>query len=163
LIGDPLSQIIEAGTSPDSVHCVGNEADGPDPLAPKIGRNAMVRSMPANGLGGLTRGQPVFLLYTPLYANFGCFALLTARKLQIFKLFESEALTPSEAANRLGIAHRPMEILLANLAAHRFLVKTGDRYSSIARLRAVVSWGAPKDLAETTYFAGLRRLAMPEE
>jgi adenylate cyclase len=38
-----------------------------------------------------------------------------------------------------------------------------DRYSSIARLRAVVCWGAPKDLLETTYFAGLRKAGMPEE
>ena len=38
-----------------------------------------------------------------------------------------------------------------------------DRYSSIARLRAVVSWGAPQLLVETTYFAGLRRVGVPEE
>jgi tetratricopeptide (TPR) repeat protein len=38
-----------------------------------------------------------------------------------------------------------------------------DRYSSIARLRAVVCWGAPKDLLETTYFAGLRKAGLPEE
>lgn len=37
-----------------------------------------------------------------------------------------------------------------------------DRYSSIARLRAVVSWGAPKDLVEATYFAGLRQAGVPE-
>lgn len=40
-----------------------------------------------------------------------------------------------------------------------------DRYSSIARLRAVESWGVPKvrALAEATYFAGLRNAGMPEE
>jgi hypothetical protein len=64
-----------------------------------------------------------------LYANFGCFALLTAHKLQIFKAFESQSLTTAEAANRLGIPHRPMEILLATFAAHRFLSKTGDRFA----------------------------------
>ena len=55
-----------------------------------------------------------------------------------------------------------LEAAAAELAEARQLV--GDeRFSSIARLRAVVSWGAPKDLVETTYFAGLRRLGMPEE
>ncbi len=38
-----------------------------------------------------------------------------------------------------------------------------DRYSSIAHLRAVASWGAPQLLVETTYFAGLRRAGVPEE
>jgi hypothetical protein len=39
-----------------------------------------------------------------------------------------------------------------------------DRYSSIARLRAVESWGVPKirALVETTYFAGLRQAGVPE-
>jgi hypothetical protein len=39
-----------------------------------------------------------------------------------------------------------------------------DRYSSIARLRAVESWGVPKisALVETTYFAGLRKAGVPE-
>ena len=64
-----------------------------------------------------------------LYANFGCFALLTAHKLQIFKLFESEPLTISEAADRLGIPSRPMEILVTTLAAHRFMSKIGDRFA----------------------------------
>jgi tetratricopeptide (TPR) repeat protein len=40
-----------------------------------------------------------------------------------------------------------------------------DRYSSIARLRAVDSWGVPKvrALVEATYFAGLRSAGMPED
>ena len=50
----------------------------------------------------------------------------------------------------------------AELAEARRLVGD-DRYSSIARLRAVVSWGAPQLLVETTYFAGLRRAGVPEE
>jgi TolB-like protein len=54
------------------------------------------------------------------------------------------------------------ECALAELAEARRLVGD-DRYSSIARLRAVVSWGAPKDLVETTYFAGLRKAGVPEE
>ena len=40
-----------------------------------------------------------------------------------------------------------------------------DRYSSIAHVRAVASWGVPEicDLAEITYFAGLRKAGVPEE
>jgi tetratricopeptide (TPR) repeat protein len=40
-----------------------------------------------------------------------------------------------------------------------------DRYSSLARLRAVGYFGVPKvrALFETTYFAGLRKAGMPEE
>ena len=40
-----------------------------------------------------------------------------------------------------------------------------DRYSSIARLKAIGRWGAPKTRAlfEATYFAGLRKARMPEE
>jgi TolB-like protein/Flp pilus assembly protein TadD len=55
-----------------------------------------------------------------------------------------------------------IERAVAELAEARRLVGD-DRYSSIARLRAVVSWGAPKDLVETTYFAGLRKAGVPEE
>jgi TolB-like protein/DNA-binding SARP family transcriptional activator len=54
------------------------------------------------------------------------------------------------------------ERALAELAEARRLVGD-DRYSSIARLRAVASWGAPQLLVETTYFAGLRRAGVPEE
>jgi hypothetical protein len=64
-----------------------------------------------------------------LYANFGCFALLTAHKLQLFRAFEAEALTISEAADRLNIACRPAELLLTTLTAQRLMTKTGDRYS----------------------------------
>ena len=41
-----------------------------------------------------------------------------------------------------------------------------DRYSSLARLKAVIGHvGVPKvrDLYEATYFAGLRKAGMPEE
>jgi tetratricopeptide (TPR) repeat protein len=40
-----------------------------------------------------------------------------------------------------------------------------DRFSSLARLRAVGNWGVPKICAlfENTYFAGLRKAGMPEE
>ncbi|HJU16636.1 MAG TPA: BTAD domain-containing putative transcriptional regulator [Stellaceae bacterium] len=40
----------------------------------------------------------------------------------------------------------------------------GNRYSSIARLRTVDSWGVPRiqALMESTYFAGLRKAGVPE-
>ena len=43
--------------------------------------------------------------------------------------------------------------------------RVSDRYSSIARFRAITSWGAPKvcSLAEVSYFAGLRKAGIPEE
>jgi hypothetical protein len=51
----------------------------------------------------------------------------------------------------------------AELAEARRL-STGDRYSSIAHLKAAGYFGVPKvrALFETTYFAGLRRAGMPE-
>jgi adenylate cyclase len=52
----------------------------------------------------------------------------------------------------------------AELAETRRLIGN-DRYSSIARLRAVGYWGVPKihALYEATYFTGLRKAGMPEE
>ena len=52
----------------------------------------------------------------------------------------------------------------AELAEARRL-SLDDRYSSLARLRAVGYWGVPKihALFEATYFAGLRKAGMPEE
>ena len=40
-----------------------------------------------------------------------------------------------------------------------------DRFSSIARLKAIANFGAPKTRAlfEATYFAGLRKAGVPEE
>jgi hypothetical protein len=57
-----------------------------------------------------------------------------------------------------------MQRAAAELAEARRLVADG-RYSSIVRVRAVTSWGAPAlcDLAEATYFAGLRMAGMREE
>jgi TolB-like protein/DNA-binding winged helix-turn-helix (wHTH) protein len=52
----------------------------------------------------------------------------------------------------------------AELAEARRLA-SDDRYSSLARLRAVGYFGVPRirALFETTYFAGLRKAGMPEE
>ena len=53
---------------------------------------------------------------------------------------------------------------IAELAQAREL-GSDDRYRSIARLRAVGPFGAPKirALFEATYFLGLRQAGMPEE
>jgi hypothetical protein len=54
---------------------------------------------------------------------------------------------------------------VAELAEARRL-SADDRYSSLARLHAVIGyWGVPKvrALFEATYFAGLRKAGMPEE
>jgi hypothetical protein len=52
----------------------------------------------------------------------------------------------------------------AELAQVRRL-SSDDRYTSIARLKAIGPFGVPKIRAmfETTYFAGLRKAGMPEE
>jgi TolB-like protein len=57
-----------------------------------------------------------------------------------------------------------IERAAAELVEARRLVRD-DRYSSIARLRAVNSWGVPKisALIEATYFAGLRKAGVPEQ
>jgi tetratricopeptide (TPR) repeat protein len=55
-----------------------------------------------------------------------------------------------------------VERAAAELAAAQRLC-ADDRYSSLARLRAV-GWGVPiHSLLEATYFAGLRKAGMPEE
>jgi hypothetical protein len=89
-----------------------------------------------------------------LYANFGCFALLTAHKLQIFKLFETEALTTADAANRLGIPNRPTEILLTTLAAHRLLSNSGGRFALEALARNYLLESSP------TYLGGMLDFAV---
>jgi hypothetical protein len=55
-----------------------------------------------------------------------------------------------------------IERAAAELAEARRLVGD-DRYSSIARVRAITSWGEPTvcALAERTYFAGLRKAGLP--
>jgi hypothetical protein len=89
-----------------------------------------------------------------LYANFGCFGPLTAHKLQIFKLFETQSLATAEASNRLGIPYRPMEILLTTLAAHRFLSKTGDRFALAPLARNYLIESSP------TYVGGMLDFAV---
>jgi tetratricopeptide (TPR) repeat protein len=57
-----------------------------------------------------------------------------------------------------------LDLAAAELAEARRL-SSDDRYSSIARLKAVSDFGEPtvRALFETTYFTGLRKAGMPEE
>jgi TolB-like protein/Flp pilus assembly protein TadD len=89
-----------------------------------------------------------------------------------------EAIVWHEKARNAAPAHPQFRTFLASalalkgdigraageLAEARGLVGD-DRYSSIARLRAVESWGVPKirALVETSYFAGLRKAGVPDE
>jgi TolB-like protein/Flp pilus assembly protein TadD len=104
------------------------------------------------------------------HSRIGCAQLLQARM--------DEAIVWCEKARNATPAHPQFRTFLASayalkgdteraaaeLAEARRLVGD-DRYSSIARLRAVESWGLPKiqALVETTYFAGLRKAGMPDE
>jgi len=89
-----------------------------------------------------------------------------------------EAVRCLEKARNLNPAHSMIRADLA--AAYGFAGETeraaaelakarrlspDDRYSSLARLRAVYTWGVPKirTLREATYFVGMRRAGMPEE
>jgi TolB-like protein/DNA-binding SARP family transcriptional activator len=103
------------------------------------------------------------------YSRIGCAHLLQSRL--------DEAIVWCERARNATPAHPQFRTFLAaanalkgddyhattELAEARSLVGD-DRYSSIARLRAVESWGVPKirSLVETTYFAGLRKAGVPE-
>ena len=104
------------------------------------------------------------------YSRLGCAHLLQSRL--------DEAIVWCDRARNATPAHPQFRTFLAaahalkgdndrataELAEARGLVGD-DRYSSIARLRAVESWGVPKirGLVEATYFAGLRVAGMPEE
>lgn len=89
-----------------------------------------------------------------LYSVFSCFALLMAHRLRIFGLFEEEPLTIEEAANKLGLPSRPVEILLTTLAGHRFLSKSGDRFALGALARNYLLESSP------TYLGAMLDLAV---
>lgn len=57
-----------------------------------------------------------------------------------------------------------LERAIAELAEARRLVGD-DRYSTIARVRAIAHWGAPaiSEMAEATYLAGLRLAGIAEK
>jgi adenylate cyclase len=104
------------------------------------------------------------------YSRIGCAHLLQSRT--------EEAIIWCEKARNATPAHPQFRTFLA--AAYALKGDTeraaaelaeacrrvgDDRYSTIARLRAVESWGVPKirALVEATYFAGLRLAGMPED
>ena len=104
------------------------------------------------------------------YSRIGCAHLLQSRT--------DEAIIWCEKARNATPAHPQFRTFLASayaikgdteraaaeLAEARRRVGD-DRYSSIALLRAVESWGVAKVsvMVETTYFAGLRKAGVPEE
>ena len=104
------------------------------------------------------------------YSRIGCAHLLQSRL--------DEAIVWCQRARNATPAHPQFRTFLtaayalksdndraaAELTEARGLVGD-DRYSSIARLRAVDSWGVPKirALVEATYFAGLRKAGVPDE
>ena len=104
------------------------------------------------------------------YQTIGMVHLLQSRTEEAITWFEkarhhSPALSGIHAQLASAYARNgETESAAVELAEARRL-NTDDRYSSIARLRTVNNWWAPKirALAETTYFAGLHRAGMPEE
>jgi TolB-like protein/Flp pilus assembly protein TadD len=104
------------------------------------------------------------------FSRIGCVHLLQSRTEEAIVWCEkARNATPAHPQFRTFLAAAnalkgDVERAAAELAEARRLVGD-DRYSTIARLRAVESWGVPKirTLVETTYFAGLRKAGMPEE
>jgi len=104
------------------------------------------------------------------YSRIGCAHLLQARMDEAIVWCEkARNATPAHPQFRTFLASAyalkgEIERAAAELAEARRLVGD-DRYSSIARLRAVESWGVPEvhSLVEATYFAGLRKAGMVEE
>jgi hypothetical protein len=100
------------------------------------------------------------------------------RRANLLQSYTDEAITWLEKARSAHPAHAGSRARLASayalngdneraaveLAEARRL-SVDDRFSSLARLRALGYWGVPKIriLAETTYFAGLRKAGVPEE
>jgi TolB-like protein len=104
------------------------------------------------------------------YSRIGCAHLLQSRIDQaILWCGKARNATPEHPQFRTFLASAyalkgDANRAAAELADARRLVGD-DRYSTIARLRAIESWGVPKvrALVETYYFAGLRNAGMPEE
>lgn len=104
------------------------------------------------------------------YSRIGTGHLLQSRTDEAIIWYEKAATaTPAHPEFRTFLASvyalkGESERAAAELAEARRLVGD-DRYSSIARFRAISFWGAPKvrDLVELTYFVGLRKAGVPEE
>jgi adenylate cyclase len=105
-----------------------------------------------------------------LYLEMGRANLLQSRIDEAIQSLEkARGINPEHPSTRAFLASTyalkgETERAVTELAEARRL-SIDDRYSSIARLRAVGYWGVPKirALYETTYFAGLRKAGMPEE
>ena len=104
------------------------------------------------------------------YWRIGVVHLLESRlDAAIFWLEKSRDANPGHPAAHvfLAAAHAlraETESAATELAEARRL-SGDDRYSSVARVRALRYWGVPKirALFETTFFAGLRKAGMPEQ
>jgi adenylate cyclase len=104
------------------------------------------------------------------YANIGLVHLLRSRTDEAIVWFEKAR----NANSRVPLVHARLasayalkgesERAAAEIAEARRLGRD-DRYSSIARVKAVVDFGVPKvrALFEATYFEGLRKAGVPEE
>jgi len=103
------------------------------------------------------------------YSRVGCAHLLQTHVAEATAWFEkARAAAPEHPQFRAFLASAcalagDRERAVAELAEARRLVGD-DRYASIACLRAAENWNAPTigDLADTTYFAGLRAAGTPE-
>jgi adenylate cyclase len=104
------------------------------------------------------------------YENIGLVHLLQSRTDEaIIWLEKARNHTPAHPIIRAQLAsayalNGEIELAAAELAGAGRL-SPDDRFSSLARLRSVQSYGVPKirGLLEATYFAGLRKAGMPEE
>jgi adenylate cyclase len=103
------------------------------------------------------------------YESIGHVHLLQSRTDEaILWLEKSRSANPGRPVPHAGLASAyglkgESQRAVAELAEARRL-SSDDRYSSIARLKAIEIFGAPKirALSEATYFAGLRKAGMPE-
>jgi adenylate cyclase len=104
------------------------------------------------------------------YAQIGLVHLLQSRTDEAVTWLErARSATPARPQTRARLAaayalNGETERAAAELA-EACRLSADDRFSSLARLRAVGTWGVPKirALYEATYFAGLRKAGMPEE
>jgi adenylate cyclase len=104
------------------------------------------------------------------YSRIGVVHLVQSRLDEAIRWFEkARGANPGRPALHAWLASAyglkgDFDRAIAELAEARRL-NSDDRYSSIARLKAVADFGVPKvrALFETTYFAGLRKAGMPEE
>ena len=126
--------------------------------------------LPAVGIAGgprqTTRVGPLLGVW---YSQIGLVHLLQSRTDAIVWLEKARSANPErpDIHGNLAAAYAlkgKSKRAAAELAEARGL-NADDRYTSIARLKAVAYFGVPKirALLEAIYFAGLRKAGMPEE